>query len=428
MHNLVSSKQPFYRTLYFQVLFAIAAGVLLGALQPALAIELKPLGDAFIRLIKMIIAPIILLTVTVGVAQLDGIKQLGRIGVRALLYFEIISNLALLIGLCIAKWLQPGAGFNVDPATLDSTSIETYTQAAGQTGIIEFLLNIIPVSIFDSLARGDILSVLLFSVLLGTALAAMGERAKPLTNLLETGMQALFGIVHIIMKFSPVGAFGAMAFTIGKYGIASLAPMAELMFCFYLTCVLFITLVLGFIARISGFSLWRFLRFLKDELLIVLGTSSSESVMPRLMEKLQRVGCHRSVVGLVIPAGYSFNLDGTNIYMTMAALFIAQATNTELTLSQQLLIVAVAAISSNGAAGVTGSGFITLAATLSVIPGIPVAGMVLILGIDRFMSEARALTNVIGNSVATIAISKWLGQLDHAALQAALKPGKVPDA
>ena len=405
-------KQPFYKILYVQVLFAIFCGVLLGVFYPANAVDMKPLGDGFIKLIKMIIAPVIFCTVVAGIAGMQDVKKVGRVGGKALLYFEVVSTFALAIGLIVANLLQPGAGFNADPAKLDATAISAFTKAKPQT-TTEFLLNIIPNTFVDAFAKGDILQVLLISVLFGFALSLLGDRGRPITKLIDELSHAIFGVVGIIMKAAPIGAFGAMAFTIGKFGLASLLPLAKLMGSFYLTCFLFIFVVLGIIAKYTGFSIGRFILYIKEELLIVLGTSSSESALPALMTKLEKLGCSKSVVGLVVPTGYSFNLDGTNIYMTMAALFVAQATNTDLTLMQQLTILGVAMLTSKGASGITGAGFITLAATLAVVPTIPVAGMALILGIDRFMSECRALTNFIGNGVAALVVSKWENELDH---------------
>ncbi|MES2258656.1 MAG: dicarboxylate/amino acid:cation symporter [Pseudomonadota bacterium] len=405
-------KKPFYKILYVQVLFAIACGVLLGIYLPADAVAMKPLGDGFIKLIKMIIAPVIFCTVVSGIAGMQDMKKIGRVGGKALLYFEVVSTFALVIGLFVANLLQPGAGFNADPATLDTKAIAQYTDKAKSQTTIEFLTNIIPNTAVDAFAKGDILQVLLISILFGFALSMMGERGRPVTKLIDEVAHAVFNVVNIIMKVAPLGAFGAMAFTIGKYGLASLLPLAKLMGSFYLTCGLFIFIVLGTIAKLTGFSIGRFILYIKEELLIVLGTSSSESALPSLMKKLEKLGCSKSVVGLVVPTGYSFNLDGTNIYMTMAALFVAQATNTDLTLTQELTILGVAMLTSKGASGITGAGFITLAATLAVVPTIPVAGMALILGIDRFMSECRALTNFIGNGVAAVVVSKWEKELD----------------
>ena len=405
-------KKPFYKILYVQVLFAIACGVLLGVFYPGNAVDMKPLGDGFIKLIKMIIAPVIFCTVVSGIAGMQDIKKIGRVGGKALLYFEVVSTFALAIGLLVANILRPGDGFNANPATLDTKGITQYTSAKAP-GTIDFLMNIIPNTVADAFAKGDILQVLLVAILFGFALSLLGDKGRPITKLIDELSLAIFGVVNIIMKVAPIGAFGAMAFTIGKYGIASLLPLAKLMGSFYLTCFLFVFVVLGTIAKLTGFSIGRFIMYIKEELLIVLGTSSSESALPALMTKLEKLGCSKSVVGLVVPTGYSFNLDGTNIYMTMAALFVAQATNTDLTLMQELTILGVAMLTSKGASGVTGAGFITLAATLAVVPTIPVAGMALILGIDRFMSECRALTNFIGNGVATVVVSKWEKELDH---------------
>jgi len=417
----VQINKKIHQHLYVQVLTAITLGILLGHFQPEWAVAMKPLGDGFIKLIKMIIAPIIFCTVVTGIAGMQDMEKVGRVGIKALLYFEAVSTLALVIGLLVVHVIQPGAGMNVDVGTLDTKGLSVYTAAAKNQGTVEFLLNIIPASMVDAFAKGDILQVLLFSLLFGFSLAAMKETGREVVLFIGKLSQVLFGIVETIMKLAPIGAFGAMSFTIGKYGVASLAPLAKLMGSFYLTCLLFIFIVLGLIARLAGFSIVRFIVYIKDELFIVLGTSSSESVLPRIMTKLENLGCAKSVVGLVIPTGYSFNLDGTSIYLAMAAVFVAQATNTPLTLTQELTLLAVLLLTSKGAAGVTGSGFITLAATLSVIPTIPVAGLALILGIDRFMSEARALTNLIGNGVATVVAAKWENELDVRQLKAALK-------
>jgi aerobic C4-dicarboxylate transport protein len=414
-------KKPFYKILYVQVLFAIVVGVLLGIFEPALAASMKPLGDGFIKLIKMIIAPVIFCTVVAGIAGMQDMKKVGRVGGKALLYFEVVSTFALAIGLVVANLVKPGAGFNADPATLDASSIAQYTAKAHDQTTAGFLMNIIPTTFVDAFAKGEILQVLLIAILFGVALSMLGERGRPVAKLIDEVSHVIFGVVGIIMKLAPIGAFGAMAFTIGKFGIASLIPLAKLMGSFYLTCFLFVAVVLGVIAKYTGFSIFRFISYIKEELLIVLGTSSSESALPALMRKLEKLGCSKSVVGLVVPTGYSFNLDGTNIYMTMAALFVAQATNTELTLMQELTILFVAMLTSKGASGITGAGFITLAATLAVVPTIPVAGMALILGIDRFMSECRALTNFIGNGVATIVVSKWENELDHDRLASELR-------
>jgi len=413
-------KKPFYKVLYVQVLFAIACGVLLGYLEPKMGVDLKPLGDGFIKLVKMIIAPVIFCTVVHGIAGMQDMKKVGRVGGKALLYFEIVSTFALLIGLVVANVAKPGAGFNADLSTLDTKAIEGFTAKAHAQSTVEFILNIIPNTFIDAFAKGDILQVLLIAILFGFSLAAAGEKGKPVFDFVEQVSHVLFGIVNTVMKLAPLGAFGAMAFTIGKYGVGALVPMAKLMGSFYITCALFIFIVLGSIARYTGFSIVKFIKYISEELLIVLGTSSSESALPKLMAKLEKMGCSRSVVGLVVPTGYSFNLDGTNIYMTMAALFIAQATNTELTLMQELTIVGVAMLTSKGASGITGAGFITLASTLAVVPSIPIAGMALILGIDRFMSEARALTNIIGNAVATVVISRSENELDMDRMEQAL--------
>lgn len=413
-------KKPFYKVLYVQVLFAIACGVLLGYLEPKMGVDLKPLGDGFIKLVKMIIAPVIFCTVVHGIAGMQDMKKVGRVGGKALLYFEIVSTFALLIGLVVANVAKPGAGFNADLSTLDTKAIEGFTAKAHAQSTVEFILNIIPNTFIDAFAKGDILQVLLIAILFGFSLAAAGEKGKPVFDFVEQVSHVLFGIVNTVMKLAPLGAFGAMAFTIGKYGVGALVPMAKLMGSFYITCALFIFIVLGSIARYTGFSIVKFIKYISEELLIVLGTSSSESALPKLMAKLEKMGCSRSVVGLVVPTGYSFNLDGTNIYMTMAALFIAQATNTELTLMQELTIVGVAMLTSKGASGITGAGFITLASTLAVVPSIPIAGMALILGIDRFMSEARALTNIIGNAVATVVISRSENELDMDRMERAL--------
>ncbi|MFN3738169.1 dicarboxylate/amino acid:cation symporter [Hydrogenophaga sp.] len=406
------ARKPLYRSLYVQVLVAVAIGVLLGHFRPELGTEMKPLGDAFIKLIKMIIAPIIFCTVVVGIAGMEDMKKVGKTGGLALMYFEIVSTVALVIGLVIVNLVKPGEGMHVDPASLDTKGIAAYTAPGKMQSTTDFLMNVIPTSVVDAFAKGDILQVLLFSVLFGFALHKFGGRGTMVFDFIEKSSHVLFDIVGIIMKVAPIGAFGAMAFTIGKYGVDSLFSLGKLMGTFYLTCLLFVFVVLGGIARLHGFSIFKFLRYIKEELLIVLGTSSSESVLPRMMEKLENLGARKSVVGLVIPTGYSFNLDGTSIYLTMAAVFIAQATDTPMTLVQQLTLLAVLLLTSKGAAGITGSGFIVLAATLSAVGGVPVAGLALILGIDRFMSEARALTNLVGNGVATLVVARWTGDLD----------------
>jgi aerobic C4-dicarboxylate transport protein len=400
------------KTLYVQVLIAIVIGVLLGHYMPDLAVQLKPLGDGFIRLIKMLIAPIIFCTVVLGIAGMDNLRHVGRVGLYALGYFEIVTTIALLLGLTVVNLLAPGHGMHVDPATLDPARIASYATQAEKQGVVDFLLNIIPNTIFDAFAKGEILQVLLIAILCGFALQASGTRASTLRSGIEGFSTVLFRIVGYITWLAPIGALGAMAFTIGSQGLAALAPLAKLMLCFYGTCLLFIFGVLGIIARMHGFSIFRLIRELREELLIVLGTSSSESVLPRLMDKMERMGCQRSVVGLVVPSGYSFNLDGTCIYLTMAAVFLAQATDTPMSLGQQLLMLGVLLLTSKGAAGVTGSGFIVLAGTLAAVDGPPLASLALILGIDRFMSEARALTNLVGNALATLVVSRWTGAYD----------------
>jgi aerobic C4-dicarboxylate transport protein len=404
--------KPLYTHLYFQVLTGITLGVLLGHFWPSTGAAMRPLGDGFIRLIRMIIAPIIFGTVVVGIAKMGDMRNVGRIGIRALVYFEIVSTIALIIGLVVINVYRPGVGINADPSTLDAKAVAAYTANAQNLSTTEFLMNIIPATVVDAFARGEILQVLFFSLLFGLALLHFGERGRGLVGVIDEFTHTFFGIVAMIMRVAPIGAFGAMAFTIGQYGIGTLFSLGKLMAGFYLTCLLFIIFVLGGIAAWTGFSLFKFIRYIKEEILIVLGTSSSESVLPRMMAKLEHLGCSKSVVGLVIPTGYSFNLDGTSIYMTMAAIFIAQATNTDLTIGQQIGVLAVLLLTSKGAAAVTGGGFVTLAATLSTIPTIPVAGLALIIGIDRFMSEARAITNLIGNGVGTVVIAKWDGALN----------------
>jgi len=414
-------KKSFYKYLYVQVLFAILCGVLLGYFYPSIGTSMKPLGDGFIKLIKMVITPIIFCTIVMGIAGMDDMKKVGRVGAKALIYFEVVSTIALIIGLVIVNVLKPGVGMNADITTLDTKALTSYTNTASTHGTVDFIMNIIPSTVVDAFAKGDILQVLFFSIIFGYGLSAMGDKGKVVVNVIEGISHVLFKVIGIVMKVAPIGAFGAMAFTIGKYGVASLAPLAKLMGSFYLTCFFFIFIVLGLIARFTGFSIFKFIGYIKEELLIVLGTSSSETVLPRMIDKLEKLGCSKSVVGLVIPTGYSFNLDGTSIYLTMATIFIAQATNTDLTLQQQITILAVLLLTSKGAAGVTGSGFVTLAATLSAVPTIPVAGLALILGIDRFMSEARALTNLIGNGVATVVVAKWEQELDCKKMQEVLK-------
>ena len=405
--------KKFYTSLHFQVFFSIVVGIALGHFYPDLGESMKPLGDAFIKLIKMIIAPIIFCTIVTGIAGMDDMKKVGRVGAKALIYFEVVSIFALVVGLVIVNWTQPGVGMNIDVNSLDSGAISAYTTGAKAQSTKDFVMNIIPSTVVDAFAKGDILQVLLFSVMFGWALSAMGGKRTALFNVIGEISHGLFGMVDLIMKLAPIGTFGAMAFTIGKYGIASLLPLGKLLAVFYMTCILFVLVVLGLITKWAGFSIIKFIGYIKEEFLIVFGTASSESVLPRMMNKLEKLGCAKSVVGLVIPTGYSFNLDGTSIYLTMAAIFVAQATNTELTLANQLTILAILMLTSKGASGVTGSGFIVLAATLSVIPGIPVGGLALIFGIDRFMSQARAVTNLIGNGVATVVIAKWENELDE---------------
>ena len=422
MNKLTKSpaRKPLYKSLYVQVLVAVTIGVLLGHFNPELGAQMKPLGDGFIKLIKMIIAPIIFCTVVVGIAGMEDMKKVGKTGGLALLYFEVMSTLALVIGLIVVNTLQPGSGMHVNPLTLDTKAVAAFTGPGKMVGTVDFLLNVIPTSVVDAFAKGEILQVLLFSVLFGFALHKFGGRGTVVFDFVEKMSHVLFDVVGIIMKVAPIGAFGAMAFTIGKYGLGSLFSLGLLMGSFYLTCLIFVFGVLGIVGRLHGFSVFKFVRYIKEELLIVLGTSSSESVLPRMMEKMENLGARKSVVGLVIPTGYSFNLDGTSIYLTMAAVFIAQATDTPMTLMQQLTLLAVLLLTSKGAAGVTGSGFIVLAATLSAVGGVPVAGLALILGIDRFMSEARALTNLVGNGVATLVVARWTGDLDMKRLQQGL--------
>jgi aerobic C4-dicarboxylate transport protein len=402
---------PWYRVLYVQVLIAVALGIGVGVLFPDFGRSLKPLGDLFVRLVKMIIAPIVFCTVVHGIASMRDFRKLGRLGLKTLVYFEVISTLALAIGLGVVNVWKPGAGFNIDPATLDPKLGAGYAEKAHAASATEFLLNLVPRSFFDAFASGDLLQVLLVSALTGLAIAGLGERGRPLLQAVAQGEQLFFAILHLVVKAAPLAAFGAMSFTIGGYGLEALGRLASLMLAFYTTAILFVLLVLGSVARAAGFSILRFIVYLKEELLLVLGTSSSETALPGLMEKTRRLGCSESTVGFVIPSGYSFNLDGTNIYMTMAAVFLAQATNTPLDLRQQITLLLVAMVSSKGASGVTGAGFITLAATLSAVPSIPIASLALLVGIDRFMSECRALTNLIGNGVATVAISRWEGEV-----------------
>jgi len=436
----IMAKKPLYKSLYFQVIVAIILGVLVGHYFPSgtqlingvekhipgLGEQLKPLGDAFIKLIKMIIAPVIFCTVVSGIAGMESMKSVGKTGGIALLYFEIVSTLALIIGLVVINIAKPGVGMNVDPATLDTSGISKYVETGASQSTVDFFLHIIPNTVVGAFAEGEILQVLLFALLFGFALHKLGDAGKPVLKFIDQISHVFFNIVNMIMKLAPIGAFGAMAFTIGKYGIGSLAQLFQLILCFYVTCLLFIFIILGSISRFCGFSILKMIRMIREELLIVLGTSSSESVLPRMLKKLEIAGCEKSVVGLVIPTGYSFNLDGTSIYLTMAAIFIAQATNTHLDIWHEITLLAVLLISSKGAAGVTGSGFIVMAATLAAVGNIPVAGLALILGIDRFMSEARALTNLVGNSLATIVVAKWVGKLDMEKFNEALNnPAEV---
>jgi aerobic C4-dicarboxylate transport protein len=412
-----SPELPFYRVLWVQVLLAMVAAVALGYLRPERAVTMKPMGDAFIRLITMIITLIIFCTIVSGIAGMGNLKKVGRVGGMALLYFEVVSTLALLIGLLVGNAVHPGGGFNVNVATLDAKSVSDYAGQARAQTVPDFLMRIIPTTVFDAFAKGDILQVVLIAILFGFAFVAVGPRAKPLVDLVDALTHAVFGVVNILMRFAPIGAFGAMAYTVGKFGLASLGPLARLIATFWLTSVLFVVIVLGPIAWAAGFSIFRFLFHIREEVLLVLATSSSETAIPTLMSKLEKLGCSKSLVGLVVPTGYTFNTDGTSLYMTMAALFVAQATNTQLTLTQQLTILAVAVLTSKGASGVQGASFIALVATLSVIPTIPVAGMALILGIDRFLSMFRALVNMIGNGVATLVLARWEGELDRQTLR-----------
>ncbi len=400
------------RSLYFQVLLAIAAGIILGYLYPSFSIQLKPFGDGFIKLIKMMIAPIIFCTIVTGIAGMQDTKKIGRVGIKALLYFEIVTTVALIIGLVVINLLKPGSGMNVDVNTLDAKEATAYISQGKSQTVTDFLLNIIPENIVNAIANNNLLQVLFFSVLIGFTLSKIKEKAQPLLNVIQSLEDALFSIIKMIMKLAPIGALGAMAFTIGKYGVGSLSSLGGLMLSFYITCIIFILLVLGGILKFAGFNIFKLLRHIKEELLIVLGTSSSEAALPSLIGKLEKAGCSEPVTGLVIPTGYSFNLDGTSIYLTMAAVFLAQATNTTLDITHQLTLLLILLLTSKGAAGVTGSGFITLAATLPAVGHIPVAAIALILGIDRFMSEGRAITNIIGNAVATVVIAKWEKELD----------------
>jgi aerobic C4-dicarboxylate transport protein len=418
--SMPAQRLPFYRQLYFQVIAAIVFGVLLGYFQPKMGVDLKPLSDAFIKLVKMIIAPVIFLTIVTGIAGMTQLKGVGRVFTKAMTYFLFFSTLALVVGLVVANVVKPGAGVNADPNTLDVSLISGFVNKAHDMSLTGFVLDIIPKTLVSPFVGDNILQILFVAVLFGAGLAASGERGRPVVLLLEAITAPVFRVVNMVMRVAPIGAFGAMAFTIGKYGIQVLADLAWLVGSFYLTSLFFVVVILGLVCRVCGFSVLKLIRYLKEELMLVLGSSSSESALPALMEKMERAGCSKSVVGLVVPTGYSFNLDGTNIYMTLAALFIAQATNIDLTLGQQITLLGVAMLSSKGAAGVTGAGFVTLAATLAVVPEVPIAGMVLILGVDRFMSECRSLTNFIGNAVATVVVSRWEGALDGKQLHATL--------
>lgn len=409
---LSTGRKPFYAHLYVQVIFAVICGVLVGWFYPQLGESLKPLGDAFIKLIKMMIAPIIFCTVVSGIAKVSDMRTVGRVGLKAFIYFEVVSTLALAIGLIVVNLIKPGAGINADPNAIDASAVSAYTKSASAQTASEFFLHIIPDTVVSAFSSGEILQVLFFSIIFGVALARFGRKGKPVLAFIDRISHVFFEIIRVIMYVAPIGAFGAMAFTVGKYGVGSLLSLGKLMACVYITCILFVVIVLGAIAWYSGFSIFKFIRYIKEEILIVLGTSSSEAALPRMIAKMENIGCEKTVVGLVIPTGYSFNLDGTSIYLTMAAIFVAQATNSELTIWHQLEILGILLLTSKGAAGVTGSGFVTLAATLGSVGSIPVTGIALLLGIDRFMSEARAITNLIGNGVATMAVAKWEGSLD----------------
>ncbi len=412
-----SGKKPIYRTLWGQVLLAIIIAIILGYLRPHAAVAMKPLGDAFIRLISMVITLVIFCTVVTGIANMQDMKKIGRVGGKALLYFEIVSTLALLVGMAVGNVVHTGAGLNVDPTTLDAKAVANYAGAAKAQSVTDFVIHIIPATVVDAFAKGDILQVVLVSVLFGFALSAMGSRSKPLLDFLESLMRGVFGVINIIMRFAPIGAFGAMAFTIGAYGISSLGPLIKLVVTFWVTCILFVLIVMGAIARLAGFSIIKYLLYIKEEIILTLAISSSEPALPTLMEKMEQLGCSKALVGLVVPTGYTFNTDGSSLYITLAALFVAEATGTHLTLGQQLTLFAVAILTSKGASGVQGAGFIALVGTLMVIPTIPVAAMGLILGIDRFMSMFRATVNMLGNGVATLVVARWEHELDPALLR-----------
>ena len=419
-------KRPLWTQLYLQVIVAITVGALIGYVWPETGAALKPLGDAFIKLVKMIIAPVIFLTVVTGIAGMRDLGKVGGVALKAFAYFIVVSSFALVVGLTVANVVQPGAGMNIDPASLDAEAVKGYAAKSHDMTVVGFLMDVIPTSVVGAFVDGNILQVLFFAIPFGIALTMMGDRAAPVLNVLNAAAEAFFKLVAIFMRAAPIGAFGAFAFTVGKYGIASIISLAALVGTFYATSILFVLVVLGAIAALNGFSILKLIRYLKEELLLVLGTSSSESALPSLIEKLERAGAEKSVVGLVVPTGYSFNLDGTNIYMTLAAMFIAQALGIHLSLEEQLLLLGVAMLSSKGAAGVTGAGFITLAATLQVVPSVPLAGMALILGVDRFMSECRAVTNFMGNAVATLVVARWEGQLDREKLATALNGQSQP--
>ncbi|AXF10485.1 C4-dicarboxylate transporter DctA [Paraburkholderia graminis] len=409
---LVSKGRKIVSKLYVQVLIGIVAGILVGHFYPDIGSQLKPLGDLFIKLIRMLLAPIIFASVVVGIARMNDLHEAGRVGVKAVVYFEVASTIALLIGMVVVNVIKPGSGMNVDPSHIDGAAIATYTHAAKQHGMLEFFMSIVPNSIVGAFANGEMLPIIFFSVLLAISLAKLGPRTAPFVDMLDMFLQGMFGVVRIVMYVAPIGAFGGMAFTIAKYGIGTLASFGELMLCLYLTSIFFVVVVLGFVMRLCGLSLWKFLRYIKDEILITLGTASTEAVLPQMLIKMEKMGCSRPVVGMVLPTGYTFNADGTAIYLTMAALFIAQAMNIHLSIWDQLLVLAVLLLTSKGSAGVAGAGFVALAATLASMHKIPVEGLVLLLGVDRFLNEARAVTNLIGNGVATVVVARWEGQLD----------------
>ncbi|MGH8782997.1 C4-dicarboxylate transporter DctA [Paraburkholderia sp.] len=414
--------------LYVQVLIGIVIGVIVGHVSPDFGTQMKPLGDLFIKLIRMLLAPIIFASVVVGIARMNDIHEAGRVGIKALFYFEIVSTFALLIGLVVVNLLKPGAGMNIDPAQIDASAIASYTHIAKEHGMLDFFMNIVPTTVVGAFANGNMLAVIFFSVLFAIALAQLGKRTAPLVDMLDMFLQGMFGVVRIVMHVAPIGAFGGIAFTVGRYGIGTLKSFGELMFCVYLTSIVFIVIVLGAIMRLCGLSLWKFLRYIKDEILITFGTASTEAVLPQMLVKLEQLGCRRSVVGMVLPTGYTFNADGTSIYLTMAAIFVAQAMNIPLTIWDQLLVLGVLLLTSKGSAGVAGAGFVALAATLASMHRIPVSGLVLLLGVDRFLNEARAVTNLIGNGVATLAVARWEGALDRATAKAVLDGTLRPSA